>query len=39
MIGLVFPVEVRRVLLSGRGVFSGGDGFEQTFGPDTLLPL
>ena len=25
------------VILSGRGVFSGGDGVEHTFGPDTLL--
>jgi quercetin dioxygenase-like cupin family protein len=25
------------VVLQGQGVFSGGDGVEQTFGPDTLL--
>jgi quercetin dioxygenase-like cupin family protein len=25
------------VILKGRGVFTGGDGVEQTFGPDTLL--
>jgi quercetin dioxygenase-like cupin family protein len=25
------------VVLSGRGVFSGGDGVEQTVGPNTLL--
>ncbi len=25
------------VILSGQGVFSGGSGVEQTFGPDTLL--
>jgi quercetin dioxygenase-like cupin family protein len=25
------------IILSGRGVFTGGDGKEQTFGPNTLL--
>ncbi len=25
------------VVLSGRGAFTGGDGAEQTFGPNTLL--
>src|SRR5512138_2283798 len=25
------------VVLSGRGIFSGGDGVEHTFGPNTLL--
>jgi quercetin dioxygenase-like cupin family protein len=25
------------VVLSGRGVFAGGDGVGQTFGPNTLL--
>lgn len=25
------------VLLKGRGLFAGGDGQEQSFGPDTLL--
>lgn len=25
------------VVLSGHGVFAGGDGVEQTIGPDTLL--
>ncbi len=25
------------VVLKGRGVFAGGDGREQTFGPDSLL--
>jgi quercetin dioxygenase-like cupin family protein len=25
------------VILSGQGVFSGGDNLEQTFGPNTLL--
>ena len=25
------------VILSGRGIFAGGDGVEKTFGPNTLL--
>lgn len=25
------------VILSGRGIFTGGDGIEQTVGPNTLL--
>ena len=25
------------VILKGRGAFTGGDGVEQTFGPDTML--
>ncbi len=25
------------VILSGKGVFSGGDGVERTYGPNTLL--
>jgi quercetin dioxygenase-like cupin family protein len=25
------------VVLSGQGIFAGGDGVEQTFGPNTLL--
>jgi hypothetical protein len=25
------------VVLQGKGIFSGGDGIEHTFGPNTLL--